>query len=88
MTDTDPHTEAIYRQLLMQREPAERFLMGLQMCLAARATVVASLPPGQSAVERKVALLHRYYRSDFDAAELAKIEGALRSARPPAEPQP
>ena len=88
MTDTDPQTEAIYRNLLMKREPAERFLMGLQMCAAARATVLASLPAGQSGVERKVALLHRYYRGDLDEAEMAKVEQALRSIRPPAAQQP
>jgi hypothetical protein len=80
MTDTDPQTEAIYRQLLMKRAPAERFLMGVQMCAAARATVLASLPSGLSDLERRVALLHRYYRGDFDDAEIAKVERAFRSA--------
>ncbi len=42
MTDTDPHTEAIYRELLLARTPEERFRMGLRMCEAARATVMAS----------------------------------------------
>ncbi len=79
MTDTDPQTEAIYRDLLMKRDPAERFLMGLSMCEAARETVLASLPAGQSEIERKVAILHRYYRGDLDDAEIVKIEQALRA---------
>ena len=82
MTDTDPQTEAVYRRLLMKREPAERFLMGVRMCEAARLTVLASLPPGQSDVERKIALLHRYYRDDFDDEEMAKVEQAFRSFSP------
>ena len=82
MTDTDPQTASVYRQLLMTKTPAERFEMGLRMCEAARATVLASLPP-QTALERKVALLRRYYSRDFSAVELARIEQALRSAAVP-----
>lgn len=78
MTDTDPQTEALYRGLLMERTAEERFLMGVRMCEAARATVIASLPPDLSNAVRKVALLRRYYGSDFGAEELARIEAALR----------
>jgi hypothetical protein len=79
MTDTDPQTAEVYRHLLMARTPAERFEMGLRMCEAARATVIASLPP-QTELERKIALLHRYYGRDFSEVELARIEQALHSA--------
>ena len=82
MPDTDPETEAIYRQLMMQRAPVERFLMGIRMCEAARATVMASLPAGQSVAVRKVALLYRYYRGDLGDAESAKIAAALRTDQP------
>ncbi len=78
MTDTDSQTEAHYRRMLMARSPEERFLMGLRMCEAARATVLASLPAGLAPIERKIALLRRYYGSDFGEEELARIEGALR----------
>ena len=78
MTDTDPQTEARYRKMLMPRSPEERFLMGLRMCEAARATVLASLPPELSPIDRKIAVLRRYYESDFSAEELARIERALR----------
>ena len=77
MTDTDPQTEAFYHRLLMERSPAERFLMGVRMCAAARATVLASLPAGLSPIERKVALLRRYYGADLEEADLVKIERAL-----------
>jgi len=78
MTDTDPQTEAVYRQMLMARSQEERFLMGLEMCEAARATVLASLPADLLPVERKIAILRRYYASDFGDEELMKIETALR----------
>ena len=78
MTDTDPQTEAVYHRMLMARSPEERFLMGVRMCEMARATVLASLPPGLAPIERKISLLHRYYTSDFAEEELAKIEAAIR----------
>jgi hypothetical protein len=86
MTDTDPHTEAIYRDMLMARSPEERFLMGVRMCEAARVTVLASLPAALSPVERKIALMRRYYSSDFSEEELAKIARVLRQSE--AAPQP
>src|ERR1041385_7325524 len=79
MTDTDAQTASVYRELLMTKTPTERFEMGLRMCEAAREAVVASLPP-QTPLERKVAILQRYYSRDFSADELSRIEQALRSA--------
>ena len=78
MTDTDPNTEAFYRDLLMTRSHEERFLMGVRLCEIARATVLASLPAGLSPTERKVALLRRYYASDYSEETLEKIETSLR----------
>lgn len=80
MTDTDPQTEAIYREMLMAKTPEERFLMGIRMCEMARATVLASLPANLSPVDRKVAILRRYYEHDLPGAELARIELLLRTA--------
>ena len=79
MTDTDPPTEAFYRGLLMARTPEERFLMGIRLCEIARATVLASLPAGLSRAERKVALLRRYYASDFSGETLEKIASSVRA---------
>lgn len=80
MTDTDPQTEALYRDLLMARSPEDRFLMGVRMCEMARATVLASLPAGLSPVERKIAVLRRYYAADFPEETLARIESSVRAA--------
>jgi hypothetical protein len=87
MNDTDAKTEAIYREMLMAREPGERFLMGLRMCESARATVLASLPEGQSPIDRKIAILRRYYQTDFSEPELARIEQALRAHENQKTPQ-
>lgn len=90
MTDTDPQTEAVYREMLMARRPEERFLMCLRMCETARTMVLASLPATLSPIERKVALLRRYYQTDFSEDELVRIEQALRasSTRHPRTPTP
>lgn len=77
MNDTDTQTEALYRRLLMERTPEERFLMGIRMCESARQTVMDSLPSHLTPRERKASLLRRYYGSDFSAEELARIESAL-----------
>ena len=84
MTDTDSQTEALYRRLLMAHSAEERFLMGVRMGEAARATVLASLPTELSPAERRVALLRRYYANDFSRDELQRIEAAVREepARP------
>jgi hypothetical protein len=78
-SDTDPKTATVYREMLMRRTPEERFMMGLQMCELARATVLASLPPDLSPVDRKIAILRRYYQNDFSAEELSRIEQSIRN---------
>ena len=80
MTDTTPEAARLYHELLMAKSADERFRMGVSMCESARAIVLGSLPAGLSAIERRVALLHRYYGGDFDAEQLARIEEALRAA--------
>ena len=91
MTDTDPQTEAIYQSMFMARSPEVRFMMGVRMCEAARATVLASLPAGLGPVERKIALLRRYYSSDLPEAVLENIEAAIHrrgETRPALEAAP
>ncbi|HEY3900318.1 MAG TPA: hypothetical protein VGM54_17040 [Chthoniobacter sp.] len=80
MNDTDPKTEAIYREMLLAKTPEERFLMGIRMCQMARTTVLASLPKNLSPIDRKVAILRRYYESDLSDTDLARVEQALRTA--------
>jgi hypothetical protein len=61
MTDTPPEVEARYRALLLARSPAERVRMGARMFDAARAMVLASLPPGLSTAEARRYLFARLY---------------------------
>ena len=79
MTDTDSETEILYREMLMARSAEERMMMGARMCGMARAIVIASLPAGLSYVERKIALLRRYYASDFSEETLQKIAASIRA---------
>ncbi len=53
--------------------------MGLRMCDAARAMVLASLPENLSPADRKLAILRRYYQNDFSENEFARIERAFRA---------
>jgi hypothetical protein len=61
MTDTPPEIAELVRQKLMARSGEERFMMGIRSFDAARAIVLASLPPGLSAEERKRELFQRIY---------------------------
>jgi hypothetical protein len=61
MNDTSPEIAALVRQKLMARTGAERFVMGTRMFDAARAVVLASLPPGLSPLEIKQRLFERIY---------------------------
>ena len=80
LRDTEPEIEAMYRQMLMARSPEERVRMSAQMGESVRAVVLASLPATLTPVERKIALLRRYYASDFSEAELEKVEASIRAA--------
>jgi hypothetical protein len=83
MTDTDPKAADEYWRLLMARTDEERFLMGVRMCESARLTVLASLPRELNSLQRKIALLHRYYASDLDESTLECIELALAQKHMP-----
>jgi hypothetical protein len=61
MKDTTPEVEALHRALVMARPPEERFLMGIRMFDAARAMVLASLPPGLPPDELRRRLFARLY---------------------------
>ena len=61
MNDTSPEIAELVRQKLMARSGAERFVMGARMFDAARAMVLASLPPGLSPLEVKRWLFERLY---------------------------
>ena len=61
MSDTPPEIAELVRQQLMGRSPEERFVMGVRMFDAARAVVMASLPPGLPPDELKRQLFQRLY---------------------------
>jgi hypothetical protein len=61
MSDTTPDVAARYRAMLMQRSSEERFMMGIRSFDAARAIVLASLPPGLDDNEVKRLLFARFY---------------------------
>ena len=81
MTDTEPEIETMYRRMLMARSPEERLRMSAQMGESVRAVVHASLPTTLTPVERRIALLRRYYASDFSEAELEKVEASFRATK-------
>jgi hypothetical protein len=61
MNDTSPEIAELVRQKLMAKSGAERFVMGVRMFDAARAVVLASLPPQLPAMELKRRLFERLY---------------------------
>jgi hypothetical protein len=61
MTDTSPEIAEMVRARLMALSGAERFLMGVRMCEAARRMVLASLPANLPESERKRLLFERIY---------------------------
>ena len=61
MTDTPPEIQRMVRERVLSRSAEERFVMGAEMFEAARAMVLASLPPGLSLTERKRQLFKRLY---------------------------
>ena len=61
MTDTPPEIAELVRQRIMAFSPEERFMMGVRSFEAARAMVIASLPPDLSPDEFKRRLFQRIY---------------------------
>ena len=66
MNDTSPEIEELVRERLLARSGAERVEMGSRMFDAARAMILASLPPDLSEIERKVRLCERLYGDEVD----------------------
>lgn len=59
-TDTSPEIAEMVRTRIMARSGSERFVMGVEMCNAARRMVLASLPASLNDAERKQHLFHRF----------------------------
>ena len=65
MNDTSEEMARQVRRRLMERSGAERFLMGVAMFDAARRMVLASLPKGISASDRRRLLYNRIYGEEL-----------------------
>ena len=63
--DTSPEVNAMLFRLMMERTPAERFMMGMDMLTTARAIVMASLPPDLDEKARRVAFYERFYGEPY-----------------------
>ena len=68
MNDTSLEIERTVHELMSKRSGVERMKMAAQMFDAARALVIASIPPGISDVELKEKLCERFYRGEVDVA--------------------
>lgn len=77
MKDTSEEMRTLYRSMLMQRSGEERMVMGSRMFDVARTMIIASLPPGLTPGEVRIALLERLYGNDFSPEVLQKISNAL-----------
>jgi hypothetical protein len=76
MTDTPPHVERLYREMLMGRSGPERLRMGAAMFEMAKRLVRASLgdPNGRDdSPEMRAKLFLRIYGADFEPAERERI---------------
>ena len=67
MNDTDPQIAALVRQRMAERSGTERMMMASGMFEAAKAMVLASLPPGLTEIEIKGLLVERLYGEEVDA---------------------
>ena len=65
MDDTPPEVRKIYRRMLMDLSPEDRFIKGIQMFNAARTIVLASLKKELSDKELKTFLFDRFYGKEL-----------------------
>lgn len=65
--DTSPEIQELYRAMLMQLTPEDRFIRGALMFDAARAMVLASLPKDLSPDEMRRRLYERMYGEPLPA---------------------
>jgi len=65
MDDTSPEIRKMYRRMLMNLSPEDRFMKGIQMFNAARTMVLASQKKTLSDKELKIFLFDRFYRDEL-----------------------
>jgi hypothetical protein len=79
MNDTDPQIAELIRQRMLERSGAERIMMASGMFEAAKAMVLASLPPGLTEIEVKGLLVERFYGDEVDAQAFVEHLRAAQS---------
>ena len=81
MRDTPPAVDAMYRELLMSRTPAERVRMAASMHDAAKAIIRAGIPDEcwTTEVDLRLEVFRRFYRQDFSPEEMDRIIAGLRN---------
>ena len=77
VTDTPPEITEMVHARLMALSGAERFLMGIRMCDAARRMVLASLPADLPESDRQRLLFERFY-GERNGEEVEGVRGARR----------
>ncbi len=70
MNDTKPEISKIYFNMIMNKSPVERLIMGFGMVETARKIVLSTI----SDESRKMELFLRFYGDEFDDKTLQKIE--------------
>jgi glutamine synthetase type III len=81
MNDTPPAVDAMYRELLMRKSPAERVRMAASMHDAAKAILRAGIPADcrHNEVDLRIEVFRRFYRQDFSSEEMDRIVEGLRA---------
>ena len=61
MEDTTPEIKTVYRQMIMSRTEAERFIMCAEMFETARELAIAAMPKNLSEADQKRYIYQRLY---------------------------
>ena len=81
MQDTTDEMLNKQREIIFSKTPAERFMMGIEMCEDVRKIVKSSIKnknPDISKLDLKIEVFKRYYTNDFSQKELDLIIESMR----------
>lgn len=84
MSDTPPHVEKMYRELLMSRSPYERLKMACSMFDTARNLLAAGIRhrhPDIDEIDLRTEVFRCLYRRDFSEEQLNKIISQMPNMR-------
>ncbi len=82
MRDTTDEMAQKQREILFNKTPEERFIIGAQMIDSGRLIVESSIKqefPDISEIDLKIAVFKRYYKNDFSNSEIEKIISSMRT---------